>query len=225
MPITSFYSVQGGICEEGLVSPGSCWSPLWCFWFRVDEGLLSWFNKIFVPAVSHILKTGPLVLFVDGPHSHITLDLIQRCTSLLSATQLHTYFATIGCGYFVAPWNLNGRRSCRSIGCKPKLLKLKNETLLSYWPNSGREHSHLIMCKQDFKVQDCIHLFHSAIHDEKLSPSLPLLPPPEDHPEDSTTSQRPAQKAQSTNSTVQTIPVTPLKVYLRDHFAAVLQRS
>ena len=68
-------------------------------------------------------------------------------------------------------------------------------------------------------------LVPSAIHDEKLSPSLPLLPPPEDHPEDSTTSQRPAQKAQSTNSTVQTIPVTPLKVYLRDHFAAVLQRS
>ena len=38
---------------------------------------LSWFSKLFIPAVSHLLETGPVVLFVDGHHSHITLELIK----------------------------------------------------------------------------------------------------------------------------------------------------
>ena len=36
-----------------------------------------WFEKLFVPAVTHLLKTGPVILFVDGHHSHMTLDVIQ----------------------------------------------------------------------------------------------------------------------------------------------------
>ena len=65
----------------------------------------------------------------------------------------------------------------------------------------------------------------SVIHDETLSPSFPLLPPLEGQPDDSVISQCPAQKVQSTNFTVPTVPFTPLLVYLRDHFAAVLQHS
>ena len=38
---------------------------------------LPWFSKSFIPAVSHLLETGPVVLFVDGHHSHITLELIE----------------------------------------------------------------------------------------------------------------------------------------------------
>jgi len=38
---------------------------------------LSWFKKLFIPVVNHLLKTGPVVLFVDGHHSHVTLDVIQ----------------------------------------------------------------------------------------------------------------------------------------------------
>jgi len=55
---------------------------------------LSWFKKLFIPAVNlnHLLKTGPVVLFVDGHHSHVTcircntVCLRQRCPSLLLAT-------------------------------------------------------------------------------------------------------------------------------------------
>ena len=41
----------------------------------------TWFEKLFVPSVAPLLETGPAVLFVDGHHSHLTLDLIQLARS------------------------------------------------------------------------------------------------------------------------------------------------
>ena len=38
---------------------------------------LSWFEKLFLPAVSHLLSTGPVILFLDGHYSHISLELIR----------------------------------------------------------------------------------------------------------------------------------------------------
>ena len=38
---------------------------------------LSWFNKLFVLAVSYLSRSGPVVLFMDGHHSHISLELIK----------------------------------------------------------------------------------------------------------------------------------------------------
>ena len=40
-----------------------------------------WFEKLFTPAVAALLTTGPVVLFVDGHHSHLTLQLIQYARS------------------------------------------------------------------------------------------------------------------------------------------------
>ena len=51
-----------GVCDTG-------WTE--------TSNFLSWFNKLFIPAVRHLLETGPVVLFVDGHHSHITLKLIK----------------------------------------------------------------------------------------------------------------------------------------------------
>lgn len=39
---------------------------------------LSWFNKLFLPAVQHLTETGPVLLFLDGHHSHISLELIRK---------------------------------------------------------------------------------------------------------------------------------------------------
>ena len=36
-----------------------------------------WFVKMFLTSVSDIVKTGPVVLFLDGHKSHITLQLIE----------------------------------------------------------------------------------------------------------------------------------------------------
>jgi len=40
-----------------------------------------WFEKMYVPAIASLLSTGPVVLFVDGHHSHLTLQLIQCAKS------------------------------------------------------------------------------------------------------------------------------------------------
>lgn len=46
-----------------------------------QANFFSWFEKIFVPAVSHLLSTGPVVLFVDSHNSHVSLDLINSARS------------------------------------------------------------------------------------------------------------------------------------------------
>ena len=39
--------------------------------------VLEWFRKLVLPAVSGLLKSGPVLLFVDGHLSHISLELIR----------------------------------------------------------------------------------------------------------------------------------------------------
>ena len=39
---------------------------------------LSWFKKIFIPAVQEFLRTGPVVLFFNGHHSHLSLELLEE---------------------------------------------------------------------------------------------------------------------------------------------------
>ncbi len=38
---------------------------------------LSWFQRLVLPAVAHITATAPAYLFLDGHHSHISLELIR----------------------------------------------------------------------------------------------------------------------------------------------------
>lgn len=45
------------------------------------HNFLQWFEKLFAPAVASLLTTGPVVLFVDGHHSHLTLELIELAKS------------------------------------------------------------------------------------------------------------------------------------------------
>ena len=42
-----------------------------------DGNFIEWFLKLFVPTVKHLLSTGPVVLFLDGHQSHISLKLIK----------------------------------------------------------------------------------------------------------------------------------------------------
>ena len=41
------------------------------------SNFLSWFEKLFLPAVAHLCSSGVVALFMDGHHSHISLGLIQ----------------------------------------------------------------------------------------------------------------------------------------------------
>ena len=42
------------------------------------EVFLSWFCKLFLGAVGHLTESGPVILFLDGHHSHISLELIRK---------------------------------------------------------------------------------------------------------------------------------------------------
>ena len=42
---------------------------------------LSWFTKLFLSAVSYLTETAPVLLFLDGHHSHTSLELITRARS------------------------------------------------------------------------------------------------------------------------------------------------
>ena len=46
-------------------------------WMDVTN-FLSWFTKLFVPAVSHLTESSAILLFLDGHHSHISLELIRN---------------------------------------------------------------------------------------------------------------------------------------------------
>jgi len=45
-------------------------------WMEADN-FISWFKSLFLPAVDHLLPTGPVVLFLDCHHSHLSLELIH----------------------------------------------------------------------------------------------------------------------------------------------------
>ena len=85
---------------------------LWTTWtlggpagtyFNVSESgwmerphFLEWFKKLFLPATSSILETGPVILFMDGHASHINLELIRLardCGVILFCLPSHTTHA------------------------------------------------------------------------------------------------------------------------------------
>ena len=45
------------------------------------NNFLEWFKKLFVPAVAFLTKTGPVVLFLDGHYSHLSLELVLHAKS------------------------------------------------------------------------------------------------------------------------------------------------
>lgn len=45
-------------------------------WMEADN-FLDWFSSMFVAAADHLLRTGPVILLVDGHHSHLSLSLVK----------------------------------------------------------------------------------------------------------------------------------------------------
>ena len=46
-----------------------------------SDNFLSWFKKLFLPTISHLTKEAPVLLFLDGHYSHISLELIKQAQS------------------------------------------------------------------------------------------------------------------------------------------------
>ena len=43
------------------------------------ENFMSWMKKMFIPRVKPYLASGPVILFFDGHHSHLSVELIATC--------------------------------------------------------------------------------------------------------------------------------------------------
>ena len=61
--------------DRGWFSLGTGWATE-SGWMDAYN-FLSWFTKVFIPAVSHLTATAPVVLFLDGHHFHISSELIK----------------------------------------------------------------------------------------------------------------------------------------------------
>ena len=64
---------------------------------------LDWFKKLFLSAVSGLLESGPVLIFIDGHLSHISLQLIslarerERCDVTMLAFTHHSHTPTFEC--------------------------------------------------------------------------------------------------------------------------------
>lgn len=67
-------------------------------WMKADN-FLEWFTKIFVPSVDHLLKTGPVLLFVDGHKSHLSLPLLK----IAREKGVHLYCLPPHCTHVLQP--------------------------------------------------------------------------------------------------------------------------
>lgn len=53
---------------------------VYCISVKLDgEELSVWMNKLFIPKVQPYLESGPVVLFFDRHHSHLSVTLITTC--------------------------------------------------------------------------------------------------------------------------------------------------
>ena len=55
--------------------PGALYSTSPSGWMEKDN-FLSWMKKLFIPSVKPYLASGPMVLFFDEHHSHLSVELI-----------------------------------------------------------------------------------------------------------------------------------------------------
>ena len=61
-------------------APGAVYGISESGWMDSDN-FLSWFKKLFLPAVSNLTKEAPALLFLDGHYSHISIKSIKLAQS------------------------------------------------------------------------------------------------------------------------------------------------
>ena len=159
-------------------------------YFNVSESgwmeqphFLQWYKKLFLPAASSTLETGPVILFMDGHASHINLELIRLARDhgvFLFCLPSHTTHALqpLDVGVYgplksrwekiLKEYKMEMCSSCRKKEF-PCLLKRLWEKLFE-----------AIRLKAGFRKAGLCPLTTEAIAKSSFPPSIPhTLPPPE----------------------------------------------
>ena len=137
---------------------------------------LSWFMKLFCPAVAHLTSSGPVFLFFDGHHSHISLELIRKaqekkvqlfclppnCTHILQPLDVGVFSPVKKMwGHIVKQWKIESKAQNVSKEVFPSLLS-------QLWEKSLTPDQ----CKSGFRASGIFPLHKEAV----LGPSQVFAP-------------------------------------------------
>ena len=166
----------------------------------------SWLKKMFLPATSYLRESGPVVLFFDGHHSHISISIIQHCKEnnvhlmLLPSNTTHV-LQPLDVGVYgplkqawkriLAEYKLATRASNFGKEEFPRLL-------YQLWDRSFKAE-HL---QGGFRETGLFPLNYGAIPSWKLAPAMPF---------------------QGVSSTYQAVVETPLRKELRKCFIEAIK--
>jgi hypothetical protein len=146
------------------------------------ENFMSWILKMFIPRVNEQLSTGPVILFLDGHHSHISVEVVQICRE----KGVHLYFLPLNTTHVLQPLDVGVfgplKQAWRSIVNRYKvetraanITKAYFSSLLSkLWMNAMKAH-HL---QSAFRACRMFPFNRQAIQAYKMAPSLPFDEPP-----------------------------------------------
>lgn len=187
---------------------------------------MEWFDHTFAPAVSHLLATGPVVLFFDGHGSHIDFNLVNKALKhnvILMCLPPHA-------SHVLQPLD---------VTCYGPLKQVWRQILKDFKMNSGAMHitkaefSSLLKemweksllarhLKSGFKCCGLHPLSKVAVSDSKLSPALTC------NAESQPSTPRPGPRLSIEvlcKCSRGTPHLTPIRLHLRDHFASLLGKK
>ena len=177
------------------------------------KNFLDWFKKGFLPAVRHLLKTGPVVLFFDGHSSHLALNLLRVARS----ESVDLYTLPSHTSHILQPLDVAVYGPMKAAW-REILQQYKLETRAS---NADKKNFTALLSKlwdrsltpaqlrAGFRATGIYPFNRKAVSDAKIATSIPF------------TQGKEASKASSTSATVP--PVTPVRAHLTGYFAELLQ--
>ena len=185
---------------------GACYSVSDSGWME-PANFESWFKKSLLPHVAGILEEGPILLFLDGHHSHLSISFIE----LAKSKNVHPFCLPSHTSHFLQPLDVGVygplKKIWKSILKEYKISsRATNITkqdfpslLKSLW-DRGFQECHL---KAGFRECGLYPVNPHAVPGYKTAPSLPFI-----------TSMSPQQPPSNE---------TPLRTQLREYFVEHLR--
>ena len=187
------------------------------------SNFLSWFNKLLVPAVSHLTATAPVVLFFDGHHSHISLELIREARDknivILCLPPNTTHLLQpLDVGVF-APLKSTWRKVLKSYKLSTRGQKVSKETFPSLIAELWEVSFTPAHCKGGFRGAGLFPFSR-----EHILGKLPPTASPEPHPDTSEEEEEPAITRIACTHCGHKLPTTPVvKTHIVSYFAGILE--
>ena len=194
-----------------------------------------WVEKMFIPAVKYLATKSPVVLFFDGHHSHISLELIE----LARDNNIHLFCLPPHSTHLLQPLDVSVFGPMKAAW--RKLLKVHQiETcagtvtkedfpglIAKLWEQSFKPAN----LKGGFRKTGLCPLSRDAISSHRLTKSLPfsqsasVTSSTAEENESSSSSQPTAIEVVGTCTVSNGQSVTPLRLHLRGYFTKLLEKK